>query len=262
MFHDTAGPLFSRRGVLLLGGIAAISGTAGCGGSNDLPESVTTSRSGSATPATPPSGVSQVNLNFDSGALGHPVSYHVGASVSSAYGESGEHGCRLEPRRSNGGRAALVIDDNGFPTGKPWAAVSIRFRLVTPPRPSDGYMNLFEIGNTATHAPKSQFTVYFKHDTIVGDFDFTEHIELAPMPAVGTWHTIDVVVGYGETTYRAEVRFDGGAVKQLRSRNDKSPQSVKTLWIHYPNVPVDYTLDIDRLQLVTTSARPQFLPAS
>jgi len=203
-----------------------------------------------------------VNLNFASGSLGWPFTYHVGASVSTEYAENGERGCRLQPRASTGDLAALVVSDTGFLAGKPWVTMSLRFRLVTLPKASDTYMNLFEIGNTTKKAPKSQFTVYFKHDAIFCDFNFNETVRLAPVPTVSTWHTIDAIVGYGETTYHAEIRLDEASPVELTSKNDKSIESVKSLWIHYPTVPVDYTMDIDRLRMFTSSTRPSFLPVS
>lgn len=263
----------ARRNFLLLGGIAAMTGVAGCGGNRSqsrvtqstqpplpsaTPSGSTPTPSGSGTPRES----EQVDLDFASGAVGWPVTFHIGASVSRKYGENGELGCRLQPRPSSRALAALVINDAGFLAGKPWAAISLRFRLVTLPQLSDTYMNLFEIGNTATKAPKSQFTVYFKGSAIFCDFNFNETVQLAQIPTVGTWHSINAIVGYGSTTYHAEMRFDEESVVRLASKNDKSVESVKSLWIHYPTVPVDYTMDIAKVRMVTSSTRPHFLRSS
>lgn len=239
----------SRRGLLLLGGSAMVSAVSACSGGDPK------------KPATASTTSQQLHLDFESRSLGRPITHHVGATISPAFSQGGRYGCRLEPLPSNHERAALAIDGTGFAQDKPWAAVSISFRLVTLPKPSDAYMNLFEIGNTATAYPKSQFTVYFKHDTVVCDFNASESMQITTMPVVGAWHRFDVVVGYGASTYTARVRFDGGAVKELVSKDNKTAQSVRSLWIHYPTVPVDYTMDVDDVRMVTSSTRPDFLPA-
>lgn len=241
----------SRRGVLLFGAATALSGVTGCSG-----------RAVGAPPKRSAVEPQQIHVDFESGSLGRPITHHVGAAVSPAFAETGKNGCRLEPLPAKGDLAALVFEQSGFAADKPWATVSISFRLVTLPKSSDTYMNLFEIGNTATRFPKSQFTVYFKHDRLVCDFNTSETMNLSAMPIVGAWHRIDAVVGYGAKMYTADVRFDGGATKKLTSKDNKSVEKVKSLWIHYPTVPVDYTMDIDDIRMMTTSARPQFLPVA
>lgn len=247
---DGAGHLGSltRRGLFALGGTALFTAVAGCASGPPVPAPQRASVDGR-----------QVRLTFEDGALGTPVSRHIGASVSPEFAQAGNYGCRLEPLPRNGDIAALVINDHAFLPDRPWASVSLSFRLVTLPGSSDTYMNLFEIGNTATTFPKSQFTVYFKHDQIVCDFNSSESAHLAPVPPAGTWHRLDAVVDYGGTQYTARVRFDQGRTVQLVSKNDKTPQSVRALWVHYPNVPVDYTMDLDSLRMLTSGQDPGYV---
>lgn len=240
-----------RRGIILLAGMVGASALASCSDSHAPGPA-------QRKPAVKAQG--QVHLNFENGELGPPISHHVGARVGTDFARRGRYGCRLEPRKSDGGLASLVVSNGGFKAGRPWAALSISFRLVTSPKVTDQYMNLFEIGTTATKRPKSQFTVFFKSDKIFCDFNSSESTEITDLPAIGTWHTMRVVAGFGGKTYRARVKFDDGAVTELVSKDDKTPESVKALWIHYPTVPVDYTMDIDDLIMGTYKKEPG-LPA-
>lgn len=199
-------------------------------------------------------------MSFDSGSLDAPITDHVGATVASEFAQTGDYGCRLKPVSANGNVASLVIGKTGFRRHRRWATFSMSFRLVTRPRQSDKYMNLFEIGNTATGSTKSQFTVYFNHDKLVCDFNSSELMEITAVPLVGTWHTISVMVNYGSTKYVARVKYDDGAVKKLVSKNNKTSEFVKALWIHYPTVPVDYTMDINEVRMMTSNSEPKFLP--
>lgn len=251
MSGDIGGPSLTRRGLLALGTTALVSGVAACGGRDNK---------GRSTESAP--GPHQVNVDFEDGSLGLPITHHVGASLSTAYAQSGKFGCRLEPVPANHDLAALALDDTKVFAHNPWATLTISFRLVTLPKSTDSYMNLFELGNTASAYPKSQFTVYFKQDTLVCDFNASETMQITTMPVLGAWHTIDAVVGYGSTSYTADVRFDGGPTKKLVSKDNKTVQGVRSLWIHYPTVPVDYTMDVDSIRVVTSTARPGFLPLS
>ncbi|GAB3560765.1 hypothetical protein GCM10027344_14090 [Spelaeicoccus albus] len=203
----------------------------------------------------------EIHVDFEDGVIGKVFSGHIGAKTSPAYAQTGGYGCRLEPMRKNNNRAALVIDDKRFARNLPWASFTLSFRLVTLPRSSDKYMNLFEIGNTASKSPKSQFTVYFKYGKLVCDFNFSESVEIAAMPDVGIWHTISAVVGYRAPRYQASIRFDNHAPKKLVSKANKRAESVRALWIHYPTVPVDYTMDVDDIRMATSDSQPSFLPA-
>lgn len=242
----------TRRGLLALGGAFTLAGgVASCSG----PPESTPKRSSTPQPKG-------VTLNFGDGSLRAPITGHVGAKVGREFGKTGRYGCRLKPRKSNDNLASLVVDRAGFAPDSPWATFSMSFRLVTQPKRSDQYMNLFEIGTTATKFPKSQFTVYFKKGILVCDFNSSELMEIAPMPTAGTWHKISAVVNYGASVYTARVRFDGQATKKLQSKDDKTPEVVSTLWIHYPKVPVDYTMDIDEVRMTTSKIQPSFLSVS
>lgn len=234
----------SRR-TLLLGSVL---GLAACSGRDNSGH-----RTATSTPEP-----TQVHLDFENGRLGPPITQHVGAKISQDFARTGRYGCRLEPLKRNDDHASLVISKRGFGQGRPWADITLNFRLVTSPKASDKYMNLFEIGTTATKFPKSQFTVFFKHGKLMFDFNSSESVELSDLPAIGTWHTVRAVVGFGDTTYRARVQFDDDPVKKLASKDDKSAETVKALWIHYPTVPVDYTMDIDDLKMGTFEEQPAF----
>lgn len=231
-----------RRRFLVLGGLTTVAVTVGFG------------RAGSALATT-----SQVNLNFENGSLGAPITTRTGASLASAYAHTGSYGCRLDPTTTSNSVACLIVDRSGFALNKPYATYTMFFRLVTLPKPTDAYMNLFEIGNTSTAATKSQFTVFFRNNRLVCDLDYGESMDIAAMPSVGDWHMIQAIVHYGSTTYTAQVSYDGGAPTTLTSANNKTPQNVKVLWIHYPSTAVDYTMDIDDIQMATSDTMPDFL---
>lgn len=201
----------------------------------------------------------QLDIDFESGALGDPITHYAGAFVAPEYAYSGSYGCRLDPTATTDGIACLVVDQKGFTLGMPYVTFSMRFRLATLPSVSDKYMNLFEIGTTATTAPKSQFTVFFRNDRLTCDFDWSESLDIAAAPTDSTWHVIQAIVFYGGTTYTAKVSYDGGATKTLVSASDKTAQSVKTLWIHYPRKAVDYTIELDEIQMATSATEPDFL---
>jgi len=123
-------------------------------------------------------------------------------------------------------------------------------------------MNLFEIGTTSTARTKSQFTVYFRDNRLVCDFNYTERMDIGPVPTVGVWHLIQAVVDYGATTYTAQVAYDGRVVGTLTSANNKQPETVADLWIHYPSVAVDYTMDVDDIKMSTADTLPSFFAVS
>lgn len=214
--------------------------------------------------AVPPASATtpQLVLDFEEGALGPPITSYAGASVASAYAHRGSYGCRLHPTSLTNGTAYLEVKRSGFVLGRPYATYSMWFRLVTLPKATDSYMNLFEIANTSTSTAKSQLTVYFRSGRLVCDFAYGERMDLAPVPVDGGWHQIQTIVHYGATTYTAQVSYDGGPTRTLTSADDKSAQTVSALWIHYPKGVVDYTVDVDDIQLATTSTWPGFLDGS
>jgi hypothetical protein len=232
----------SRRNFLVLGGVTTAAAAIGLG-------------SAPATYATTP----QVDLDFESGSLGPPLTYYTGAAVAGAYAHTGSYGCRLNPTTTTHNLACLEVNRKGFALNLPYVTYSMWFRLVTHPRPTDTYMNLFEIGTTSAVSPKSQFTVYFKNNRLICDFNYDETMDLGPMPAIGEWHVIQAVVYYGSTTYTAQVSYDGAATLTLTSANDKTPETVAVLWIHYPTTAVDYTVDVDEIQMATSASKPDFL---
>jgi hypothetical protein len=69
------------------------------------------------------------------------------------------------------------------------------------------------------------------------------------------------VVDYGSTTYTADVSYDGVA-RTLTSQSNKTAQSARALWLHYPSVPVDYTMDVDDVKMSTSDTRPDFFAVS
>lgn len=234
----------SRRGLLVLGGLTTAAAAGGVVGP--------LMRSAAAT--TP-----QVNLTFESGVFGPPITTHLGATITTAAAKTGTYGCRLEPVAANNNLASVVVNNTGFALNKPWATFTMSFRCVTVPPVSDTYMNLFEIGNTSTAPVKSQFTVFFRNGRLTCDLNNTETLDIHAAPLAGYWHYIQAKVFFGATTYTAQVRYDGGPTLTLTSANDKTPQSVKVLWIHYPNVTVDYTMDIDNVKMATSDTEPDFL---
>ena len=133
------------------------------------------------------------------------------------------------------------------------------FRLVTLPKATDTYMNLFEIGNSVVTTPKSQFTVFFRNNRLTCDFDYNETMDIGPVPVDGGWHQLQVIVFYGATSYIAEVSYDGGFAQTLTSANNKTPATVKQLFIHYPGTAVDYTMDVDDILMSTAATQPDFI---
>jgi hypothetical protein len=200
----------------------------------------------------------QVSLDFENGSLGAPITTHKGARLGSAFAHTGNYGCRLHPTTATNNFACLMIDRSGFALNKPYATYSMYFRLVTLPKPTDNYMNLFEIGNTSAASTKSQFTVFFRNNRLVCDFNYRETMDIGPVPTDGAWHLIQAIVYFGATTYNAQVSYDGAAAKTLTSANDKTAESVRILWIHYPSAAVDYTMDVDDILMSTSDALPSF----
>lgn len=182
-----------------------------------------------------------------------------GAVLSSAYAHSGAYGCRLTPDPSTG--VASLTSSASFPGGHPWASISLWFRLATLPAYSDTYMNLFEIGNAVPTAPKSQFTVFFKNNVLTCDFNNTETQAIATVTDTG-WHRFEARITFGATTYSGQMRLDGGITQTLTSQNNKTVSTAEALWVHYPTVAVDYTLDVDDILLTTADADPGWLRAT
>ena len=232
----------SRRSILGLAGCAAFAVAVDLG-------------SAPARAATP-----ELNLDFENGSLGAPITGRAGAALSGDYAHTGNLGCRLAPSTTSTGVAYLTVDRSGFALYQPYATFLIFFRLVTPPNTADTYMNLFEIGNTSTAGTKSQFTVFFRNGDLMCDFNWNEVMRIDATPAPGDWHMIQAVVNYGSSTYTAKVSLDGAPAQTLTSANNKTPQTVKALWVHYPGVAVDYTMDVDDIRMVTSSSEPDFLP--
>jgi hypothetical protein len=235
--------MVSRRGFLVVGGIATATVATGLGSAP---------RAHAATSA-------QVSLDFETGSFGPPITSHRGATVASAYAHTGNYGCRLAPTSANSNIACLVVDRSGFALDKPYATYTMCYRLGTLPKATDTYMNLFEIGNTSTASIKSQFTVFFRDNRLMCDFAYGETMDIAAVPAIGQWHMIQAIVYYGGTTYTAHVSYDGATPKTLTSASDKTAQSVRVLWIHYPGVAVDYITDVDDIQMATSDTMPTFL---
>lgn len=245
IFGNEASPSqlsLSRRNLLLLGGLTTAAAVTGW----------VTSPAAFATDA-------QLDLTFENGSLGSPITKYVGASLGAGYAHTGSYGCRLDPATTTNHVACLEVDRRGFALGQPYATFSMWFRLVTVPNRSDTYMNLFEIGSTSTAAPKSRFTVSFRKNRLVCDFDWNETLDLGPLPEVGEWHQIQAIVHFGATLYTAHVSLDGGSPVTLTSADDKTPQYVKILWVHYPATAVDYTMDVDEIKMSTSATAPDFL---
>lgn len=246
----------TRRQMIALGGVSVALGVTGCS-EEDTRSAPSPSRT-RPKPARRAAGKPEDGsaLDFSAGALEGSHVTSVGASVGPEYGRGGRYGCRLQPTPASGNCAALVLNEGTFQGGRPWAAFHMAFRLVTLPKRSNTYMNLFEIGNTATVAPKSQFTVYFRHGRLVCDFNSTERFDIAAVPTRGTWHTIQAVVGYDATTYTAHIQWDHRPTRVFASTNNKQAEDVRAVWIHYPRVPVDYTMDVDDVRIATTVKSP------
>jgi hypothetical protein len=200
----------------------------------------------------------QLSLDFEDGSLGAPITTHRGAALSPAYAHSGNLGCRLDPTTTTSHVACINVDRKGFALNRPYATYSMYFRLVTLPNAADTYMNLFEIGNTSTAATKSQFTVFFRKNRLMCDLAYKETMDIGAVPTDGDWHLIQAIVYFGGTTYTAKVSYDGAAAKTLTSANNKTPESVRILWIHYPGAAVDYTMDVDDVQMSTSLTPPSF----
>jgi hypothetical protein len=233
--------LLSRRRLFLLGGLTT---AAVATGSWNLPTAFAST--------------AQVDLDFENGSLGAPITTHKGARVGSAFAHTGNYGCRLHPSTATGNVACLMVDRSGFALNKPYATFSMYFRLVTLPKPTDNYMNLFEIGNTSSASTKSQFTVFFRNNRLVCDLNYRETMDIGPVPTDGGWHLIQAIVFFGATTYNAQVSYDGAAATTLTSANNKTVESVRILWIHYPHAVVDYTMDVDDVLMSTSDTAPSF----
>jgi hypothetical protein len=245
----------SRRGFLVVGGV--LTTAVACSGPGK-----TTAPSRGASPtgvARTQAAIAAVDLDFENASLGPPITFYRGATLASAYAHTGSFGCRLAPTSANGNIACLVVDRSGFALYKPYASYTMFFRFETLPKAADTYMNLFEIGSTSTATAKSQFTVFFRNNRLTCDFASSETMDIAAMPSIGQWHLIQAIVHYGATTYTAHVKYDGGPARTLTSANDKTAQSVKVLWVHYPSVPVDHIVDVDDIRLATSDTLPGFL---
>lgn len=234
----------SRRRLLALGGLTTATAALGIGNA-----------------PTAAASTAQLLLDFETGSVGAPVTRCAGAAVSAAYARSGRYGCRLDPALTTSHVAYLNVDRKGFALGKPYATFSMCFRLVTAPKAGDTYMNLFEIGSTSTAKQKSQFTVFFRNNRLTCDFGWRETLDLGPVPSVGQWHLIQAIVHFGASAYTARVSVDGAAASTLTSANNKTPQSVRALWLHYPGKAVDYAMDVDDIQMATSDTVPTFLAA-
>ena len=235
-------PSLSRRTLLVLGGFGAFSLATDLG-------------CAPAQAATP-----ELSLDFESGSLGAPLTGSGGAHVGKNYAHTGNFGCRLDPSTTGRRCAYLTVDRRGFALKQPYATFIMFFRLVTDPNTTDNYMNLFEIGNTGTSAPKSQFTVFFRDGDLMCDFNWSESMRIDTTPSLGDWHMIQAVVNYGSSTYTAHVSLDGAPAKTLTSADNKKPQSVRALWLHYSRAAVDYIMDVDDIRMVTSTSEPGFLP--
>jgi hypothetical protein len=242
----------SRRGLLALGGLTTVATAAGVAGTRALATS--------AKPTAAKVAAAQLKLDFENRSLGHPLTGYNGATIGRAYAHSGRYGCRLDPRTTSSGVASLEVAHTGFATNRPWAVFSMYFRLQSAPNTRDYYMNLFEIGNTSTAATKSQFTVFFRDGNLMCDFHSDETMAVASQSKMGnTWHHIEAKVSFGRTFYVAHVRYDDGQIVTLTSAPNKTPESVKTLWIHYPRKAVDYTMDVDDILMTTANTKPLWL---
>lgn len=216
---------------------------------------------GAGKPLTPveivmvsqPAAVAANRVNFEDGTFGI-FNVATSAVIDPLYGKVGK-GCRLTP---DGSGLATLTSSSNFPRGKKWASLSMWFRLITQPATSNTYMNLLEIGNTVPAAPKSQFTVFFNHGILTMDFNNTETLSIGSVTD-NEWHRIEARVNFGGTQYTALVKLDGGAAQQFTSRNDKTPTTADALWVHYPTVPVDYTMDVDEVLLTTADTDPGWL---
>lgn len=198
-------------------------------------------------------------FDFDSEIFPSQLNVHPGATIGTGYAHSGAYGCRLTPAPTTG-ICSLTCSGANFPSGKPWVSFSMWFRLITSPGSNESYMNLFELGNALTEAPKSQFTVFFNKGKLMMDFNAGETQQIADTPALGGWHKIESRVNFGDTTYSAQVRFDGGSPINFSSAADKIATTASVMWIHYPSgAGVDYISDYDEIKISTSDSDPGWL---
>lgn len=195
--------------------------------------------------------------DFNDGTIPSFFSTVSNATVDDAYGYEGK-GCRLTPNPSPG-FATLTMPSSKFPAGVTWASFQIHFRLASLPSNSEQYMNLFEIGNDLSDAPKGQFTCYFNARSLWVDFNLEDAVPINLTPAVGVWHTIEARVSFATNSYSALVRVDGGATQLVSSGANKTPAHVAALWIHYPTVNVDYTVDLDLIKMAVRTSDPGWM---
>ena len=90
----------------------------------------------------------QLNLNFESGSLGSPITRREGASLA-PFARSGAYDRRLNPAGTHSRLGYLVVDRRGFTLNRPYATYSMYQRLMSAPKGSNTYMNPFEIGAPA-----------------------------------------------------------------------------------------------------------------
>ncbi len=199
----------------------------------------------------------QYDITFDDMSFGSIFNIHPGAAIGAPYARSGAYGVRLTPHASTG-ISSLTSSGGSFPSGSPWASLSFWFRLVSFPSNSANYMNLFEIGNSVAAAPKSQSTVFFREGSLWADFNYDEAVRLGAI-SDNEWHRIEARVYFGGTTYIAKFRLDEGAVTTLTSGSNKTPSTASVLWVHYPDVAVDYTVDIDDILMSVGPSDPGWL---
>lgn len=172
-----------------------------------------------------------------------------GATVDHSYAYRGLYGCRLAPDSANSNYSCLTWGTSAIPQGHPWATINFRFRYVQKTAPSKTYTNVFEIGNTATQAPKGQFTVYTNQQALVMDFNSADVVTIDPNPSVGMWHLIEARVFFGATTFQAYVRYDGRLLPVKISQNTQTAVNVSSLWVGYPSTATDQTIDVDDIRL-------------
>lgn len=213
---------------------------------------------GKIAAAAPSAVAPALSADFNSGVIPSWLNVHPGnISIIPAAAYEGANGARLV--RDGSGLASLTSSGGSFPSGHTWASFTMRFKLLTLPDLSDSYMNLYEIGNALTAAPKSQHTVYFNAQKLWLDFDASEKIDLGLQPAVGDWHRVEARVYFGGTAYTAIVRLDGGNPITFTSPANKTPTTADVLWIHYPTTAVDYDMDVDLIGLTTADSDPGWL---
>ncbi|HEU0266791.1 MAG TPA: hypothetical protein VFQ70_04135, partial [Candidatus Saccharimonadaceae bacterium] len=176
-------------------------------------------------------------------------SFVQGATVDHPYAYRGLYGCRLAPDSANSNYSSLTWGTSVVPQGHAWATINFRFRYVQKTSPTKTYTSVFEIGNTATQAPKGQFTVYTSGQALVMDFNAADVVTIDPNPTVGVWHLIEARVFFGGSTYVAYVRYDGRLLPVKVSQNTQATVSVSSLWVGYPSTATDQTIDVDDIRL-------------